>query len=167
MNRNLQKRELRLIIGKRHIVQIEKFVELICDDYHVYDEYYANIIAANTMLAEYICNISNNENHRVDVKFFSDKSGMRFLYYLGELFLDIASNYERINKLPIGETELNENNFHSLMAISLLCDEIVTDSENSTIELFFRITGVNELLTLQRIELLKKYFSMVGTEVKQ
>ncbi len=167
MKRNLQNRELRLIIGQRYIKQIEKFVELICDDYHVYDEYYANIIAANTMLAEHICSVSNNENHRVDIRFVSDKSGMRFIYYLGDLFLDIASNYEISNNLPVGVVENNDNYFQMMFAISLLSDEIICDAKKETMELFFKITGINEMLTVQRIELLEKYFSVIGMKVNQ
>ncbi len=160
-------RELRLIIGKNHIKQIEKFVEVICDDQHIYDEYYANIIAANTMFAEYICEFYDNDSHKVDILFFRDKSGLRFRYDLGELFLDIASFYEKLKQLQIERIESIDSNLQSMMAIYLLCDDIFIDSENSVIELFFRITGVNELLTVQRIELLKKYYSMIQTAVKQ
>lgn len=168
MNRSLQNRELRLIIGKQHIKQIEKFVGLICDDNHIYDEYYANIIAANTMFAEYICKLDDCVNYKVDVKFFRDKNGLRFKYYLGELFLDIASSHEKIGSLEnIIDSETEQNQLQSMMAISLLCDEIIADPDNEIIELFFRITGVNEILAVQRIELLRKYYSMIGHTVKQ
>ncbi len=167
MNRSLQNRELRLIIGKQHIKQIEKFVEVICDDNHIYDEYYANIVAANTMFAEYICSLSNCESYKVKVKFFRDKSGLRFKYYLDELFLDIASNHEKLSTFHYDSIENLDTHLQGMMVITLLCDDITTDPEEETFELFFRITGVNELLAVQRIELLKRYYSMIGASVKQ
>lgn len=167
MKRDLQNRYLRLIIGKDHIQEIEKFVELICDDYHIYDEYYANIIAANTMLAEYICELSKNKNHRVDIRFIADKRGLRFVFYLGDLFLDFARYFEKTDTYDITDQNNNDDNLQKIIVIKLLSDSISIDQESEKVELFFRISGVNELLTNQRIELLKKYFNMVGAEIRQ
>jgi hypothetical protein len=167
MKRDLQNRYLRLIIGKDHIQQIEKFVELICDDYHIYDEYYANIIASNTMLAEYICEISNDINHRVDIRFIADKRGLRFVFYLGDLFLDFAKYFEKSDTYDITNHHDNDENLQKIIVIKLLSDSISIDQESEKVELIFRISGVNEMLTNQRIELLNKYFNMVEAEIRQ
>lgn len=167
MKRSLHNRELRLIIGKRYIKQIEKFVEVICDDNHIYDEYYANIVTANTMFAEHICKLSNCDNYKADVKFIRDKRGLHFIYHVGDLFLDIASSHDKIVRYKFENLDNEDDKVESLMPITLLCDDFVTDSENETIELFFKISGVNEMLSVQRIELLKKYYAMIHSEVKQ
>ncbi|WP_406672815.1 hypothetical protein [Natronospira sp.] len=167
MGRNLQNRSLRLIIGKDHITKIEKFVELICDDYHIYDEYYANIIASNTLLAEYIYDLSNDRDHRLDIRFVSDKNGVRFIFSLGDIFLDFARYHERASNFNIIDSEETEESLRKFLIIKLLCDDIFINPENETVELFFRISGVNEMLTNQRIELLNKYFSMIQYKIKQ
>jgi len=167
MKRDLQNRYLRLIIGKDHIQEIEKFVELICDDYHIYDEYYANIIAANTMLAEYICELSENKDHRVDIRFIADKKGLRFVFYLGDLFLDFARYFEKTDAFDIADNHNNNKYLQNIIVIKLLSDSISIDQASERVELFFRISGVNEMLTNQRIELLKKYFDRVKAEIRE
>jgi hypothetical protein len=166
MKRNLQNRYLRLIMGKDHVQKVEKFVELICDDYNIYDEYYANIIAANTLLVECICELSKNENVRVDIRFIADIKGLRFEFHLGELFLDFAKYFEIAANQEFNENEPLHENVHKLIVIKLLCDEFNFDQEEGMIQLCFRISGIKDTLANQRIELLSKYFKTIGIEIR-
>ena len=75
------------------------------------------------------------------------------------LFLEFASLYERVSKNMDkvgGELRTEER---SMLMIKLLSDNIKLDPEGESITLVFNVTGINEPLSIQRIELLEKYYS--------
>ncbi len=153
-------RQIRLKTSETETRKLEEFIEQICDEYHIYDAYYGNILAANTIAFEIISGSGEKYNEPfTDIYFNSSPTGLFFTMKIHGLFLEFASLYERVSKNMDkvgGELRTEER---SMLMIKLLSDNIKLDPEGESITLVFNVTGINEPLSIQRIELLEKYYS--------
>ncbi len=167
MKRNHLLRHLRISANEENINKLEAFIEQICDDFHIYDAYFGNIMASNTLAIEMCMEAAGNGDFKVDIFFASKPSGMHFTIKLHDYFLDIVKHYDKIKEKDADDPDVFGGEWHRMMMIKLLCDKIIINSQEETMELIFYITGINEQLTNQRIELLEKYYSMITATVKQ
>ena len=160
METSYKNRLLRINTDANHINKLEVFLEQICEDYKIYDAYYGNILAANTIAFEIISGSGEKYNEPfTDIYFNSSPTGLFFTMKIHGLFLEFASLYERVSKNMDkvgGELRTEER---SMLMIKLLSDNIKLDPEGESITLVFNVTGINEPLSIQRIELLEKYYS--------
>ncbi len=165
METSYKNRFLRINTDATQIDKLEKFLERICDDYRIYDAYYGNILSANTIIFDICCEISDKKTNIIDYAFRSDKDGIFFIIKLYDMFLDIIQHYDIEEKTDI---DFNDSDTCAikLKMIRLLTDKIRVIPNEGSIELIYYITGVNELLTNQRIEMLEKYFSSLTKQVK-
>ncbi len=167
MKRNNLQRHLRIGAHEAGINRLEAFIEQICDDFHIYDAYFGNIMASNTLAIEMCIDAAGDKEFNIDIFFVSKPSGMYFKIKLYDYFLDIVKQYDKIKDKNINDPGVFEGESHRMMMIKLLSDQIRINSNEESIELIFYITGINEQLTNQRIELLEKYYSMITATVKQ
>ncbi len=158
---------MRIVANDIEINKLEAFIEQICDDFHIYDAYFGNIMASNTLAIEMCMEAAGGNDFYVDVFFVSRPAGMCFNIKLYDYFLDIAKHYDKIKDKNADDPEAFSGEWHRMMMIKLLSDEIIIDQREECIELIFYITGINEQLTNQRIELLEKYYNMITATVKQ
>ncbi len=164
MEQNYRNRHLSVGSDQEHITELEAFLERIADDFHIYDDYYGNIIASVTAAYELIAD-HRTEKSYIDIYFKAQKAGIDFLIKMEDEFLDIARNLDVLNKETGIETDLNESQ-RKLLMINMLADTVVVDNKRSTLELIFHVTGVNDYLAIQRQELLYNYYDKLVREKK-
>lgn len=165
METSYKNRLLRINTDANHINKLEVFLEQICEDYKIYDAYYGNILHSNTIIFDICCEISNKKINIIDYVFKADAEGIFFIIKLYDMFLDIAQYYDQKEGNDINFAESDSYEI-KLKMIKLLTDKIKINPEEGSIELIYFITGVNELLTNQRIEMLEKYYSSMTQSVK-
>ncbi|MDR4988754.1 MAG: hypothetical protein RG741_07965 [Bacteroidales bacterium] len=156
---------LRLGSGANESNKLASFIEQICDDYHIYDAYFGNILATNTLLAELFFEKTKTRNAHIDVFFHTSPSGMYFTMRLYESFLNIAGYFEKVKDMDADDPEAFTGEWRQAMMIRLMCDQITMEPGEESIVLVFHITGINDALTNQRIELLHKYFASINQKV--
>ncbi len=167
MKRNHLQRHLRINAQEAEINKLEAFIEQICDDFHIYDAYFGNIMASNTLAIEMCVEAADSKEFNIDIFFVSRPTGMYFKLFICDYFLDIAKHYDNIKDKNAEDADAFEGESRRMMMIKLLSDQIRINPEDESIELIFYITGINEQLTNQRIELLEKYYSMITASVNQ
>ncbi len=141
--------------------RLEGFIEQICDDFHIYDAYYGNILASNTMALEMLLELEGGQKGHADVYFNKTAKGIYFSIVLGGHFLDFARLYEKIRHMDPNDPEAYDGEGKTMMMIRMLSDEITMNSEKEAMVLTFYVTGINDMLSLQRIQLLEKYYERV------
>ena len=161
MNRTYLKRHLRVIPETDELNKLEAFVEKVCDDFHIYDAYFGNIMASNTLLFELFTDTIDKKDFYIDIYFQSTPSGLVFTVKLGQYFLDLAAMFDRVKNLSPDDPEAYTGAGHRLMMLRLLSDEVMFDADEESIELIFHVTGLNDALTIQRIEMLHRYYEML------
>lgn len=161
----MRSRSFRFEIGKSQIAHLENFLGSICDDFHIYDEYYANILTTCTLLVENICKTTNSCGKTIEVFFKSDHNGMRFIFKPSEMFLDVAKHYTYIKNSD--DELLNDDSeiLNNMYIIKLLSDDLHIKPYAEKIELVFNIKGINKLLANQRVEILNKYYSLISEPI--
>ncbi len=158
-NRNHFKRALSLSLQEAETTRLEAFIEKICDDFHIYDAYFGNILAANTLVYELCLNKKGNGEGKVGFAFESKPSGLYFTIQLQACFLDVARLFELAEGVELDDPQAYDPDFQEIMMVKLLTDNVTLDGDNGSVELVFYITGINDALTNQRIELLERYFA--------
>ncbi len=148
------------------IVEIENFIDSICEYHKIFDIQYGNILATNTLIFEMICDISNNKQQFINFVFESKNKSLSFKIDLGDSFIDVMKYIETAKTHNLNTYQAEDNGIR-MNIVKNLTDRIYTDADNNLIELVFYVTGVNEMLTDQRIEMLGKYFNIIGAEVSQ
>ncbi len=142
------------------INKLEHFIEEVCDEYCVYDAYYGNILASLTILFE--LNSKENEASRaIDIYCHKTKDRLYFSVLLYSHFLDIARIIEATDGFDLATTNHIEKELRDIMMIRMLTDEVKILPKEEALRLTFYVSGINDLLTLQRIELLEKYYDKI------
>ncbi len=167
MKNKFLERKIRIKAQPGELNKLEAFIEKICDDFHVYDTYYGNIVASNTFAFEMCIERAPDKPFYFDICFTKKPTGMFFALKIHDYFLDFAKQYEIVKGLNVDDTEAFGGELEKMMMLRLLSDEIILNAEEESLTMVFHITGVNEMLTNQRIELLQQYYAKLQIEVKQ
>ncbi len=152
-------RHIRLAGSEKDSRHLEQFIEQICDDYHIYDAYYGNILAANSINFDILQKLQTKKRTYIDVYFNSSPGGLFFTMKLKRHFLDVARLYEKVRSKDPDDPSAYTGELQPMMMIRMLTDDITLDAGEESITLTFHVTGINELLSLQRIQLLEKYYA--------
>ncbi len=167
MKRDILKRHIRLTSEQEELSKLEAFIENICDDYHIYDLYFGNILTVNVLAYELFMDRLSGTNYHIDLYFEARRDGMFFTLELGEAFLELASVFDKALKLDASDPESFDGDVDQVLMIRLMSDDIVIKGEEGKIALIFHVSGINELLTQQRIELIEKYFARLTQRIPQ
>ncbi|MFO7873748.1 MAG: hypothetical protein R6U62_04630 [Bacteroidales bacterium] len=155
MKQNYLTRQLTLSADIEELPRLEAFLDKICNDYHVYDEYYGSIMATGPTMFELWLEHEKREDELFDLLFISNAQGLFFAIRPGSTFLTLAALFDRKENVD----EDQPKDMDSIMMVRLLSDDIELQADQERITVGFFITGINQSLTNQRIELLEKYFS--------
>ncbi len=164
MEQNYRNRHLSVVSDLEHITELEAFLEKIADDFHIYDDYYGNIIASVTTAYELIAEHRTETSH-IDIYFKVQQAGIAFAIIMEDEFLDIARSLDVLRNEQETAKELNETQ-RKLLMINMLADTVVIDNKKNTLELIFHVTGINDYLAIQRQELLYNYYNKLVREKK-
>ncbi len=159
MKNNHLSRHIQILIDNDDVYTLEKFIDQICDDYHIYDAYYGNIMTSISTLVELINNIKKEKGLYIDVWFNSSPAGLSFTIKLGRLFLDIARNLEKAQNTELSDPEAYVPAIQQMKTMQMLSDDMHIDAEEESIIIRYNISGINEMLSLQRIQMLDNYYN--------
>lgn len=150
MNR-IQKIELKS--DKLYINEVERFVEQICDEYNIYNNYFGNIMMS--VLEAYTNAVKHGNkfdaNKSVNIRFESEAGGLAF--YIedegeGFDFHNIPDPTDLKNKAEEGR---------GLFTIKSLADNVEFENNGSTLKIGFLIASINHEIAKHRADLFHNY----------
>lgn len=150
------------ISAKRIVLQsacdfhrVERFIEDVCEYHNITNEYFGNIILAVTDAVEIMFSIFQRE-HEMKLYLFFNKipKGLRFR-------VQIKSNdLKEIDDEDILDKEIRGHKLgRELFIIRAVTDELEINKNARGISMTFYVTSINFEKSLERIELLKKYWN--------
>ncbi len=152
-----KKKEISICAGKGEIYKIETFVEEICDQYNIFNHYFANIITSLVesveIVNDFVSKTGEDVGH-INIYFSSGRNGLTFTVKTGvgifaRKFLD-----EEVNDSD------NDIQKHYLI-IKYLGDEINISDDGKSCSIVFYISSINYDKTIERERLLQEYFNKI------
>lgn len=140
--------------------KVEAFIEQVCDENSIYNNYFSNILVSVTeAFSNSVVHGNQFSNDKVIiVGFIKDARGLVFYVQdQGEGF-----NYSQITD-PTSIDQDSEKG-RGLFLIKHLADNVEFIDEGRRVELVFRIASINYESALNRVNLLKEYYSTVSSK---
>lgn len=134
--------------------KVEGFVENICEEYSIYNNYFSNILVS---ISEAFNNavVHGNKSQadkNVDIQFENPPSGLMFkVQDEGEGF-DPSAVVD-----PFSEAAINTDAGTGLYLMRTLSDELSFENNANTVCLLFKVGSINKELSERRTEKLKAY----------
>ena len=145
-----KRRELKLVSSMDSIRSIEEFSERISDEYFLNDSYFGNIISCLTEAVENAIVHGNrmDENKTVHVLLEEKIEGLLFT---------VTDQGEGYDAKPFMEGIPEEDRGKGIFMIRSLADEVTITNKGRVISMLFRITGIDQKVAEQRIDMLGEY----------
>jgi len=138
---------------KLYINEVERFVESICDEQNIYNNYYANILMS--VIEAYTNAVEHgnryDENKSVSILFSIESNGLVFSIQDEGNGFDIKSIQD--------PTDLKNEGTEGrgLFMINSLSDNVEFENNGSTLKLQFHIASINREVANKRTELFHQY----------
>jgi serine/threonine-protein kinase RsbW len=148
-----QVNELKFSSLQKNISLMERFIEEICDDNHISDVYFGNIMLA---IEEAVKNAIIHGNRQdagkfVTITFRRKREGLCFTIE------DEGSGFNpREIPSPIDSDEVHGN---GIFLMRSLADKVAYNPSGNQVELLFTVSSISQEVTLNRISYLKRYFN--------
>jgi hypothetical protein len=134
------------------IREIERIVDLICDQLFINDTYYGSILTSLTEVFALLLSEQHSESFNVEYR--TDYQVLTISIY--PVDKHIIARFE----LPVNIDSLKDTDEQTgIFLIKSLVDELITKEEN-IIELNFDISALHNEIYNHRVNLLKKYFNI-------
>ncbi|RLD39958.1 MAG: ATP-binding protein [Bacteroidetes bacterium] len=151
-----RKEKLTLDSRPENISSVERFVEEICDYYNINDTYFGNILIALTEAFNNALIHGNNSDasRKIQIIFESKPKGLSFTVS------DEGTGYnpdEVPDPLDL-DIDFNSQTSRGLFLIRSLSDKVEFNKEGSSVEMFFRISGIGHEAMKKRIGHFNEYF---------
>ncbi len=148
---NKGKQKLSLICDGVEVNKIESFVDSVCEEYNVYNNYFGNMVISLVSIHDE-CRRRKGDEAKMDLEFFSDSKGLNFrVDPHNEKMIDEAENALKDENIL-----LSDNNFNWLFLIKKLCDELYIERSNFILE--YDVASINRDLAASRVSSLRAYF---------
>ncbi len=151
-----RKEKLTLDSRPENISSIERFVEEICDYYNINDTYFGNILIALTEAFKnaLIHGNKSDASRKIQIIFESKPKGLSFTVS------DEGAGYDPdVVPDPLDlEIDVNSDTGRGLFLIRSLSDKVEHNKEGSSVEMFFRISGIGHEAMKKRIGHFNEYF---------
>ena len=147
-------REIKLGSSQNDFNTLESFIETICDEFNVYNDYYGNIHLSIVSVYEQMTG-QNQPNDSIKLEFFNDSKGLNFVFYTTN------TKFFREADVVLQEKDLllTDDNYNWLFILDQLSDELtLTESD---MQIVFDIRSIHAELASTRVGLLKAYFKGV------
>lgn len=140
---------------KLYINEVERFVETICDEQNIYNNYYANIlmsvIEAYTNAVEHGNRYDENKN--VTILFSVESNGLTFSIQ------DEGNGFD-LKAVPDPTDIKNEGmEGRGLFMINALSDKVEFENNGSILKLEFHIASINREAANKRTQLFHQYIN--------
>lgn len=139
----------------KNINLVERFIDEICDEYHINNTYFGNILISLTESVKNAITYGNNKNpdKKVRVKFEANPT------YLSFSVSDEGKGFKHngiYNPIDLYDSSLKTG--IGLYLITTLSDKVKYYNNGSQIELIFYISSINLELTVDRVNKINIYF---------
>lgn len=145
-----------LVFGSelRNINLVEAFVDEICDEYQVFNEYYGHIMLCLTEAARnaIIHGNSGNGSKKVRINFKAADGALHFEV------TDEGSGFDPESVADPTDPEAGEGAGQGIYLIRSLSNEVSWKNSGRTCSFRFDIASINFELALRRINTLKEYY---------
>lgn len=153
-------KELKIRSLKKNWALVERFAEEICEDYHISNRYFGNIMLA---LEEAVMNSithgnGNDPNKFVTIQFVRKRSGLTFIVE------DEGEGFD-VNAIA-NPLESDTNTGNGIFVIRTLADRVKYNHKGNRVELLFTISSINQETTINRRSQMNSYFDSHKTPVK-
>ena len=151
-----KKEKLTLESKPENISSIERFVEEICDYYNINDTYFGNILIALTEAFQNALVHGNQSDptKRIQVIFESKPKGLSFTVKDEGDGFDMDSVPDPLDLSIEADTEKGRGIF----LMRSLSDKMIVTDDGSSIEMFFKISGIGHEAMKTRITHFNEYF---------
>jgi serine/threonine-protein kinase RsbW len=147
-----QHKELKINSLQNNLLQVERFVEEICDENYISENYFGNIMLT---IEEAVKNAIIHGNRQVASK----QVFLTFERKRGEICFTVEDEGAGFNPSSIpNPLESEDFTGNGLFLIRSLADKVGYNSSGNKIEISFAISSINQDTTLRRISHLKSYF---------
>jgi len=138
-----------------YISDVERFVEQICDEQNIYNNYYANIL---TSIIEAYTNAVEHGNKfdaqkNVSIHFVKEQRGLSFI---------VTDEGEGFDSTSVPDpTDLNNEGAEGrgIFMINALADHVEYANNGSSIKLNFLISSINREVANKRTEMFQQYIN--------
>jgi serine/threonine-protein kinase RsbW len=145
-------KELKINSLDSNLLRVEQFVEEICDENYISDNYFGNIMLA---IEEAVKNAMIHGNKQVASK----QVTLTFERKRGEICFTVEDEGEGFNPVKIpNPVESEDFKGNGIFLIRSLADKVNFNHSGNKVEISFAITSINQETTLRRISHLKSYF---------
>ena len=149
------------------IHEVERFVEDICEEYNINNTYFGNILVAVTEAFDNAVLHGNNNDpsKNVTIDFASKPEGLSFT------ISDEGNGFD-INQIPDPTTtdiniDIEEIKGRGIFLIKTLADEVRFPDNGKKVEILFKISSINSVLAIDRINQLKEFSGTKETASSQ
>jgi serine/threonine-protein kinase RsbW len=152
MNR---RKEIKIGSSLEEMFRVEQFVEEISDEHLLYNNYFSNMIMATTEAVKNAIVHGNKSNRNKFVKLWAEatKDG---------LWVRVTDDGEGFDFKPYNQGEnieiIAQPDKNGLWLIHKLADEVRFKNNGKTIEMLFKINGIDENIMLRRVALMRDFF---------
>ena len=145
-----------LILRDRNELQkFERFIEDVCEQQNVTQEYFGNIFLASMEVVEILFSFSDsNVLNFISVQFERSVKGIIFTFVI------IRNGEEEMLSPDIVDREIRRHKLdRELLIAKTLSDEIAINSDGHGLQLLFHINGISFERSCERVNLLKSFWS--------
>lgn len=145
------------ILNSSELFKVEKFIEEVCDYYHIGNEYFGNVMLGTTEAVLWLLNknISQTVNF-LKINAIKSNKGIKFVLTGGEINNTGIENEDSLNRAIENEKHIRE-----LYIIKSLSDEMHLSADSQEITLVYYISCLDTERTYYRLNQLKQYFNKV------
>lgn len=160
----LKERSVQFKSSFDNLYQLEKFIDEICDDYHIKNTYFGNIsVAVNEAVSNAIIHGNKGDSEKiVKVTFMNLPAGLMFRIE------DEGMGFDYFN-IPDLTDETEDTLIFpgkGIYLIKALADSVGFNSNGNAIEIQFNISSINYETSIDRAEKLNEYFNSFSSSKK-
>lgn len=150
-----ERKEIKLESSLDEMFKVEQFVEEISDEYLLYGNYFGNILIALTEAVQNAMIHGNglNTHKHVGITLESTKEGL----WIGVNDQGAGFDYRSYSSGTEPENDSAQGN-NGLFLIHRLADEVRFQNNGRTIEMLFRINGIEDGIFARRMTLMQDFF---------
>ncbi len=152
----LKERSIQLKSSFENLYLLEKFIDEICDDYHIKNTYYGNIsVAVYEAVSNAIIHGNKNDSEKlVRVIFRNLPTGLLFRIE------DEGNGFDYNNIPDLADETANTLVFpgKGLYLVKALADNVSFDGKGNIVEIQFNISSINYETSIDRASKLNDYF---------
>lgn len=148
-------REVKIESSLNEMFQVEQFVEEISEEFLLYGNYFGNILMAVTEAVKNAIIHGNGQDRKKSVVITHEntKEGLWIIVS------DEGKGFDFKKYSEMGNSEISfGSEKNGLILIKALTDEIKFSNNGATIEMLFRINGIEESIFERRVAFMQDFF---------